>query len=64
VPFYNNELVPDLCENQKRLTIDCLIPLSVRDVKKKIKDPTQLYFFLRKYNDRDYFLFVQQPLPK
>jgi hypothetical protein len=64
VPFYNIELVPDICEQQKRLSMDCLIPLSVRDVKKKIKDPNQLYFFLRKYNDRDYFLFVQQPKAK
>jgi len=64
VPFYNNETVPEVCEKQKRLTMDCLIPLSIRDIKKKIKDPNQLYFFLRKYNDRDYFLFVQQPLPK
>lgn len=60
VPFLNNETVPGVCENKKRLTLECLIPLSIRDVKKKIKDPQKLYFFLRKYNDRDYFLFIQQ----
>ncbi|MFS4459233.1 hypothetical protein [Bdellovibrio sp. HCB2-146] len=59
VNFTGAEEVTDACENQHRLHLDCLVPLSVRDAKKKMKDPNKLYFFLRKYNDRDYFLFTQ-----
>lgn len=60
VSFDNTEKVTDECEAQQRLHLDCLIPVSIREVQKKIKDPRKLHFFLRKYNDRDYFLFVQK----
>jgi len=49
------------CEIQKRLELSCLISVSIRDVQRKMKDPKQRYFFLRKYNENDFFLFVQQP---
>jgi len=64
VPFTAATEAPPQCEHEKRLTLDCLVPLSVQEVQKKLKDPQQLYFFLRKYNERDYFLFIQQPLMK
>ncbi|MNT70179.1 hypothetical protein D3C72_2085370 [compost metagenome] len=48
------------CDAQQRLHLDCLVPVSIREVQKKIKDPSKLHFFLRKYNERDYFLFVQK----
>lgn len=60
VSFDNSEKVTDECEAQQRLHLDCLVPVSIREVQKKIKDPSKLHFFLRKYNDRDYFLFVQR----
>lgn len=60
VNFDNTEKVTDECEAQQRLHLDCLIPVSIREVQKRIKDPSKLHFFLRKYNDRDYFLFVQK----
>lgn len=59
VNFTGTEEVTQACEDQHRLHLDCLVQLSVRDAKKKMKDPNKLYFFLRKYNDRDYFLFTQ-----
>jgi hypothetical protein len=64
MPFNGDEVVPEYCDQQKRLTLECITPVSVREIHKKMKDPKQLYFFLRKYNDRDFFLFVQKELPK
>lgn len=64
VPFRGDEEVSDFCNNEKRLTLECLGPVAVRDVHRKLKDHSQRYFFLRKYNNLDYFLFVQSPLEK
>ncbi|QDK43921.1 hypothetical protein DOM22_01455 [Bdellovibrio sp. ZAP7] len=64
MPFNGDEVVPEYCDQQQRLTLDCVTPVSVREIHRKMKDPKQLYFFLRKYNDRDFFLFVQKELPK
>lgn len=52
------EPTPD-CIAEKRLSLQCLIPLSIHEVRKKFKDPSVDYFFMRKYQDRDYFLFIQ-----
>lgn len=54
--------VPEPSENciaEQRLSLTCLIPLSIHEVRKKFKDPKIDYFFMRKYQDRDYFLFLQ-----
>ncbi|MNL22704.1 hypothetical protein D3C87_1440610 [compost metagenome] len=59
--FEKNEAVAEKCDQEKRLTLDCIGPVSVREVQKKLKDPAQRYFFLRKYNDRDFFIFIQKP---
>lgn len=61
IPFSG---VPDpsqKCVEEKRLSLSCLIPLSIHEVRKKLKDPKISYFFMRKYQDRDYFLFIQVP---
>lgn len=63
-PFTGEETVPESCDQQKRLNLECITPVSVREVHRKIKDPSQLYFFLRKYNENDFFLFVQKPINK
>lgn len=59
VPFQSNEAVSNECEAQKRLTLKCFVPVSIRSVKRKIKDPQKRYFFLNKYYENDYFLFLQ-----
>ncbi|MBC7465008.1 MAG: hypothetical protein H7256_03360 [Bdellovibrio sp.] len=62
LPFKINEVVPAECENQKRIDrLDCIRTLTVRDSLRRLKKKDQLYFFLRRYNEQDYFLFVQQP---
>ncbi|MEK2689684.1 hypothetical protein [Bdellovibrio sp. GT3] len=64
MPFNGDEEVSDFCNQEQRLTLECVTPVTVREIHRKMKDPTQLYFFLRKYNERDLFLFVQKELPK
>lgn len=62
LPFTRNEAVPKECEEQKRIErLDCIRTLTVRDSLRRMKKQDQLYFFLRRYNEKDYFLFVQQP---
>jgi len=59
IPFSTVPDPSDECVAEKRLSLDCLIPLSIHEVRKKFKDPETSYFFMRKYQDRDYFLFIQ-----
>jgi|GEM_PF-1067196 len=47
------------CLDEKRLSYRCLTPLVVHDSLRKMKDAGAKYFFLRKYNERDYFLFLE-----
>ena len=51
--------VPERCLDQKILSEECIKPVAVNDVKKRLKDPSQRYFFLKKYLDRDFYLFVK-----
>lgn len=58
--FTGDEQVSDECHQQKRLSFDCLVPVSVREIKRRMKKPDQKYFFLRQYNGEDFFLFLQK----
>lgn len=60
IDFRGDEGVSPECNQEKRLSLQCLKPISVREVQRKLKDPGLRYFFLRKYEDRDHFLFLQQ----
>lgn len=60
IPFSSVPTPSDACIAEKRLSLQCLIPLSIHEVSKKFKDPAISYFFMRKYQDRDYFLFLQK----
>lgn len=59
IPFSNVPETSEECVAEKRLSLHCIIPLSIHQVRKKFKDPAIAYFFMRKYQDRDYFLFIQ-----
>ena len=63
IPFQDVPEPSHDCIAEKRLTLKCLIPLSIHEVRKKFKDPSIAYFFMRKYQDRDYFLFIQTGRP-
>lgn len=60
IPFTPDVVVTETCIQEKRLTLDCLIPLSIHEAKRKMRDAKARYFFVRKYNEHDYFLFTQQ----
>lgn len=62
VQFNRTSTVPENCRTEKRLDLDCLKRVSVLEVSRKIKAPDRRYFFMRKYLDRDYFLFIEEPL--
>jgi hypothetical protein len=55
---FERDIVAD-CEREKRLDFRCLKTLAIRESRRRMKDPDARYFFLRKYNHRDYFLFLQ-----
>lgn len=59
IPFSKVPNPSEACIAEKRLSLSCLIELSIHEVSKKFKDPMVSYFFMRKYQDRDYFLFIQ-----
>lgn len=61
VDFTGDEAVSEECDRQRRLDFGCLVPVAVREVRRRMKSPLRRYFFLRQYNDRDYFLFLQAP---
>lgn len=56
--FDRDTVVPKHCEVEKRITIDCVTPLAVREARRKIKQDSP-YFFMRNYNEKDYFLFLE-----
>lgn len=59
IPFRTVPNPSETCIAEKRLSLSCITELSIHEVSKKFKDPMVSYFFMRKYQDRDYFLFIQ-----
>lgn len=57
--FNRNINPPSECEIQKRLTLNCILPISVREVRRFLKEESVRYFFMRRYNEVDYFLFLE-----
>lgn len=60
LPFWRETKPDSDCIAQKRLTLDCVTPVSVREVYRKLKETDIRYFFMRRYNQRDHFLFLEQ----
>lgn len=58
--FQRDLEVPPPCVEEKRLSFECLIPLSVHEARRRMTDPSGRYFFVRKYNERDYFIFMEK----
>lgn len=57
--FKRDEAVPANCETEKMLSRECLKVVAVREVKKKFKTE-QHYFFMRRYNDHEFYLFIEE----
>jgi hypothetical protein len=60
VPFSLPVKVPMDCWNEKILDTNCIQLLSIQGNQKKIK-PEGRFFFLNGYNEKAYFLFVENP---
>lgn len=58
--FTRDVAVSETCNNEKFITSDCIMPISVREAKRFMKDLKTRYFFMRRYNELDYFLFLQK----
>lgn len=59
IEFSPEVTVPEKCNTEKFISADCVMPVSVREAKRYLKDPKTRYFFMRRYNEVDYFLFLQ-----
>ena len=57
--FDRDEKVPEACENEKILKVDCMRPLSVREVHRKIKTPAP-HYFMQRYLKSEFFLFIEK----
>ena len=57
--FSRDEEVPEVCENEKTLEVKCVRPVSVREVRKKLKTSAP-YFFMRRYLDSQFYLFIEK----
>jgi len=61
MPFTKDEPISQECDQEQRVSFECIGPLSVREVARKLKNPEERYFFMRKYNEKDHFLFIESP---
>jgi hypothetical protein len=61
--FNRDEAVPSYCEDQKIMEISCIRPVSVREVRRKMKTDKP-HFFMRRYLDNEFFLYLEKsPAP-
>lgn len=57
--FERTEPVPEICETEKILDLNCVRSVSVREVRKKLKKPAP-YFFMRRYLDSQFYLYIEK----
>lgn len=60
--FDRDEEVPAACENEKILDVECVRPISVREVRRKLKTPSP-HFFMQRYLELQFHLFIEKPAP-
>jgi hypothetical protein len=71
VPFEFGKPVPDECWGEKRLDFRCIQLVSIQAAQKKLpkenrggvatkSGPKPRYFFMNKYNEGDFFLFIEK----
>lgn len=57
--FDREEKVPEACEDEKILDLDCIRPVSVREVRRKMKTPAR-QFFMQRYQKSQFYLFIER----
>lgn len=60
IHFNRDMNIREECLNQQRITFDCITEISMNEIKHKLK-LTEPFFFMRKYLDKDFFFFVEDP---
>ena len=58
--FHRDQKVPEACDAEKLLDIECMKYVSVREVRRKIKKPAP-YFFMQRYQKSQFYLFIEKP---
>lgn len=56
--FDRDEKVPETCEAEKLLTLNCMRPISVREVRRKIKTSAP-HFFMQRYQQSQFYLYIE-----
>lgn len=57
--FDRNESVPETCEQEKILDSNCVRPVSVREIHRKLKT-TAPHFFMQRYLQSQFYLFIEK----
>jgi len=57
--FDREQKVPEVCESEKILTVSCMKPISVREVRRKIKT-AEPHFFMQRYLRSQFYLFIEK----
>lgn len=57
--FDRDEKVSEACEAEKVLTVNCMRPVSVREVRRKIKTPAP-HFFMQRYLKSQFYLYIEK----
>ncbi len=57
--FDRDEKVPEACENEKIVSLSCIRPISVREVRRKIKTSAP-HFFMQRYQKSQFYLFIEK----
>jgi len=57
--FDRNEPVPDTCEKEKILEPKCIKPISVREIRRKLKTEAP-HFFMQRYQSSQFYLFIEK----
>ncbi len=57
--FDRSEQVPPSCEAEKILDVNCMRPVSVREVRRKLKTPAR-HFFMQRYQASQFYLYLER----
>lgn len=58
--FQRDQKVPEVCETEKILTVECMKPVATREVRRKIKTAAP-HYFMQRYQSSQFFLYLESP---
>lgn len=57
--FHRDEKVPEACDAEKILTVQCMRPVSVREVRRKFKTSAP-HYFMQRYQRSQFYLYIER----